>query len=94
LGQQIGHLPEPSEDLAGVGDSAFAWEALTSPGHGEMAIQNVRSLGVPPLAEALALARRLVQAAPDPSHARELALALVRLLEERQAARPDTAEVG
>jgi hypothetical protein len=34
-----------------------------------------------PSAEALALARRILEAAPNPSHIRELALALVRALE-------------
>jgi hypothetical protein len=47
----------------------------------EMAIQNVRPMPRTPADEALALARRLLEAVPNPSHLRELALALVRVLE-------------
>jgi len=55
--------------------------ALTSRVPEEMAIQNVRSMPTTPAAETVALARRILEAAPNPSHIRELALALVRLLE-------------
>jgi hypothetical protein len=47
----------------------------------EMAIQNVRPMPTASEAEALALAWRILDAAPNPSHIRELALALVRALE-------------
>jgi hypothetical protein len=93
-----GHEIRTEYEGSGINDGSLVGVKrggdVTSAVHGEMAIQNVRSLPMAPLAEALALAHRIVRAAPDPSHVRELALDLVRLLEARQAARPDTAELG